>query len=219
MQLLSAISLVVPAVLAQYGGSGGGSTPASSAAAAASTTASSSSSVQTVAVGQSGLSFSPNSLTVVPGNKVVFQFYPGGHSVTQGDASNPCQPSNATGFFSGTINSSSGPASDAFTITVNSTDPIYIYCSQVGHCQAGMVAVINPSSPQALDQYMSGAKGTSKSSAPAAAQGGVVGAPAAASSSSGGASTTAAPKGGAASTIGAFGFASVAVIVVAMMMV
>jgi hypothetical protein len=64
---------------------------------------------------------------------------------------------------------------------------------------------------------MTGAKGTSKSSAPASVQGGVVGAPPAAGSSS--SSTTAAPKGNAASTLGAFGFASVAAVVVAMMMV
>lgn len=31
-----------------------------------------------------------------------------------------------------------------FLVTVNSTDPIYFYCGQIGHCQAGMVGVINP---------------------------------------------------------------------------
>ncbi|CZR63987.1 uncharacterized protein PAC_13884 [Phialocephala subalpina] len=34
-----------------------------------------------------------------------------------------------------------------FLLTINSTDPIYYYCSQtsqIGHCQAGMVGIINP---------------------------------------------------------------------------
>lgn len=31
-----------------------------------------------------------------------------------------------------------------FTLTINDTNPIWLYCAQVGHCQAGMVAVINP---------------------------------------------------------------------------
>jgi len=215
--MLSALFLVVPAVLAQYGG--GGSSASSTSSAAASTTSSSSSSVQTVAVGQNGLSFSPNSLTVAPGKQVVFQFYPGGHSVAEGDPNNACQPANASSFWSGTINSNSGPASNAFTVTVNSTDPIYLYCATVGHCQAGMVAVINPPSSQALDTYTAAAKGSSKSSAPANAQGGVVGAPPAASSSSSSPASTTSKPASDASTIGAFSFASVAVILVAMMMI
>jgi hypothetical protein len=33
---------------------------------------------------------------------------------------------------------------NVFTVMVNSTDPIWFYCGQVGHCQGGMVGVINP---------------------------------------------------------------------------
>jgi len=217
MKLLSVILLTVPAVFAQYGG-GDSSTSSSASSAAASTTASSSSSVQTVAVGQNGLTFSPNSLTVAPGKQVVFQIYPGGHSVTQGDMNNPCQPANGSAFWSGTINSNSGPSSTAFTVTVNSTDPIYVYCATVGHCQAGMVAVINPSSDQTLSQWMSAAKGSSKSSSPASAQGGVLGA-APSASSTGGAATTSAPAGGAGNSLAAFSLVTVAVVLMAMLMV
>lgn len=32
-----------------------------------------------------------------------------------------------------------------FTVTINDTNPIYFYCLFTGHCQAGMVGVINPS--------------------------------------------------------------------------
>jgi hypothetical protein len=31
-----------------------------------------------------------------------------------------------------------------FLVTINTTDPIYYYCGQIGHCQGGMVGVINP---------------------------------------------------------------------------
>lgn len=45
-----------------------------------------------------------------------------------------------------------------FQVLVNSTDAMYLYCSQVTHCQNGMAMVINPpwvlSSQQApLYQY------------------------------------------------------------------
>jgi hypothetical protein len=52
-----------------------------------------------------------------------------------------------------------------FLLTINSTDPIYYYCGQVGHCQAGMVGVINPpcnatgfTSPGTFGAYQSAAK-------------------------------------------------------------
>lgn len=32
-----------------------------------------------------------------------------------------------------------------FTMTVNSTDPMFMYCAQGKHCQAGMVLTINAS--------------------------------------------------------------------------
>jgi hypothetical protein len=31
----------------------------------------------------------------------------------------------------------------SFTITINSTDPIWIYCPEDTHCEEGMVGVIN----------------------------------------------------------------------------
>jgi plastocyanin len=89
-----------------------GTTTSSSTAAAstsASATGSASGSIQTVAVAQSGLTFSPNSLTVKPGNKVVFQFFSAGHSVTEADFNNPCQPSNSSALNSGFSTTGSGP--------------------------------------------------------------------------------------------------------------
>jgi len=175
---------LLPLALAQYNYGTTTNAPASTSAPASSTSAAAGS-IATVAVGQNGFTFSPDTLTAAVGSKIVFQIYPGGHSVTQGDFSTPCQ-SNSTGFNSGFVNSNSGPASSAFTITVNSTDPIWFYCAQVTHCQSGMVGVINPpSSGQSLGDFRSAAAKTSGSSKPAGVQGGVLGAPPSSNSSSG----------------------------------
>jgi plastocyanin len=57
--------------------------------------------VHTIDVGEDGLSFNPASLTVAPGDKVEFHFYPPNHSVVQASFANPCQPISSGGFFSG----------------------------------------------------------------------------------------------------------------------
>lgn len=84
------------------------------------------------------LTFSPNSATANMGDTVVFTFAQGGHTVTEGQQSSACQPMDG-GFYSGT---QSPPTT--FTVNVNDTNPMWFYCSTPGHCQAGMVGVINP---------------------------------------------------------------------------
>lgn len=54
-------------------------------------------------VGQSGLSFSPDSSTASVGDTLEFHFFGSIHSAVQGDFSTPCQMS-SSGFDSGTIN-------------------------------------------------------------------------------------------------------------------
>jgi plastocyanin len=66
--------------------------------------------MQTVSVGKNGFTFTPDSLVVAAGKQVVFQFYPGDHSVVQAAFDTPCQPANASSFGSGFVNSDSGPA-------------------------------------------------------------------------------------------------------------
>ena len=93
-----------------------------------------------VQVGQSGSnSFSPSSITAAKGDQVVFHLLSTFHDVAQGDLKSPCKPL-ASGFYSGY------PKKDGdstFTVTINGTDPIYLYCSTNGHCQQGMVGAIN----------------------------------------------------------------------------
>ncbi|KAB5577478.1 hypothetical protein GE09DRAFT_1085922 [Coniochaeta sp. 2T2.1] len=66
----------------------------------------------TVLVGQGGnFAFTPNEVNAAIGDIVEFQFPAGGnHSVVEGDFNNACQPAATGGFFSGYMNTLSGPA-------------------------------------------------------------------------------------------------------------
>jgi len=152
-------------------------TPVSSNSTVSSATTASSSSIQTVTVAKGGaLSFTPDTLTITPGSQVVFQFDAAAHSVTQSSFDQPCQPISPSGINSGFSTTASGPNS-FFTITVNSTDPIFIYCAQVGHCQGGMSLVINQNGPNTLAAYRAAAQNSGSSNIPAAIQGGIFGNP------------------------------------------
>lgn len=96
-------------------------------------------------VGEKGFVFDPDTVTAAVGDVLNFHFYPGDHSVASSDFANPCSPAAQNPVWSGFINpSGSGEASTMFSLTVNSTDPMWFYCAQVGHCAAGMAMVVNP---------------------------------------------------------------------------
>lgn len=99
-----------------------------------------------VDVGESGLTFDPSSLHAKVGDIVNFHFYSGDHSVAQSTFQSPCHPHQPKAIFSGFVNPSGGDkeADKMFSMRVNTTEPIFLYCSQEGHCPAGMVMVINP---------------------------------------------------------------------------
>lgn len=108
MIFVLALAALLPLALAQYGNNGGGGSSSSHSAHVATPTATA---LQTIAVGQGGnLKFSPESLVVAMGSSVVFEFYPGHHSVVQGSFDKPCSPSSGLAFYSGFVDSSSGPA-------------------------------------------------------------------------------------------------------------
>lgn len=104
-----------------------------------------------VAVAQNGtLTYAPSKLSPQPGDFVQFQFHAGNHTVSQSTFAEPCQPvamhSNVTGFHSGFLPvaaSASQGMLPTYTIKVNNTNPLWIYCAQGPHCQRGMVMVIN----------------------------------------------------------------------------
>ncbi|TVY42004.1 putative GPI-anchored cupredoxin [Lachnellula subtilissima] len=97
-----------------------------------------------VAVGQNGLTYTPNDITANAGDSVEFDFFPKNHTVSQSSFADPCHPL-AGGFFSGFVPTNASTLGSTFTIVVKDTKPVWIYCSQTvgNHCQAGMVAAIN----------------------------------------------------------------------------
>ncbi|KAL4256206.1 Cupredoxin [Pleurotus pulmonarius] len=102
-----------------------------------------------ITVGANGeFVFTPSNIQASVGDKVVFEFRPKNHTVTQSSFSNPCRPladvTGVQGFRSGFV----PVAADAttfptFEITVNDTAPIWGYCGQGNHCGTGMVFSIN----------------------------------------------------------------------------
>lgn len=175
---------IVPVILAQYNYGGSGSSDSSSSSSTASapspaSTTSSGAGLQ-VNVGEGGgLTFSPNTVNASKGDMIQFNFFPLNHSVVQSAFDKPCQPLQSNGIFSGFMPvSGSGQGNMTFTITINDTTPIWLYCAQTAgsHCQSGMAMVINPpsSGPNTLKAYKNSAKNSSTSTAPAAVQGGVV---------------------------------------------
>lgn len=94
------------------------------------------------------LTFSPNNLVAAAGDMIQFQFGPANHTVTQSTFDNPCQPvsmhSNVSGIYSGFMPvAASASMTPTYTIMVNDTKPMWLYCSQGKHCQNGMTMVVN----------------------------------------------------------------------------
>ncbi|KAJ1323402.1 plastocyanin [Microdochium nivale] len=129
----------------------------------------------TVQVGSSGLNYSPESATAAVGDTIDFVFKGRSHDVVQGAFDKPCQAVTQGGFNSGFFADATSSAAKTFRVTVNSTDPIWYYCSAPGHCQGGMVGVINPPAVgNTLASYKSGAAGASNSVTPPNVFGGTV---------------------------------------------
>jgi len=106
--------------------------------------------VHVVKVGNANgtLAYSPNNVVAAVGDMVQFQFAPANHTVTQSTFDNPCQPialhSNVTGVFSGFMPvAATAQMTPTYTIMINNTTPMWLYCSQGKHCQNGMTMVIN----------------------------------------------------------------------------
>ncbi|KAJ5221108.1 uncharacterized protein N7469_009995 [Penicillium citrinum] len=186
----------LPLVGAQYGGGGKDSRDTPTTTASSTDSGSASSTTQSVDVGENGFIFKPDTIHVPAGGVVEFHFYPGDHSVVQAAFDNPCHPMSDTSFFSGFI-PATNQKKPVWSLTVNDTNPIWFYCGQVGHCQAGMVGVINPSTsgPDTLDAFKSAASSANGQSVPATAQGGIFGTPSASQTTTTSNSNTATSSG------------------------
>jgi len=107
--------------------------------------------VHDVTVGSSNgtLAYSPEAISAAVGDQVVFHFEQKNHTATQSSFASPCGPM-AGGFNSG-FNPVAPNVTDNFptyTITVNDTTPIWVYCAQAAgtaesHCGQGMVFAVN----------------------------------------------------------------------------
>nr|XP_018265688.1 uncharacterized protein I303_02060 [Kwoniella dejecticola CBS 10117]OBR87846.1 hypothetical protein I303_02060 [Kwoniella dejecticola CBS 10117] len=94
----------------------------------------------TVLVASNGTkTYSPTEVKAELGDIVEFQFMAGNHTASQSTFADPY--TNA-GFKSGFIpGNASSPTS--FSILVNETKPIWVYCAQATHCKDGMVMAGN----------------------------------------------------------------------------
>ncbi|KAG9515639.1 hypothetical protein KCU93_g9428, partial [Aureobasidium melanogenum] len=144
-------------------------------------------------VGEGGLVFSPNSTTAAVGDTVTFHFYPRAHGVVRSSYPSPCAAID-NGFNSGFVQVASGESATTFTITINNTDPIWYYCPQGDHCQAGMVGVINPPSSgnQNIDGFINAASTAGSSTVPSQVYGGNLAANSASGSAAAGGSSSSA---------------------------
>ncbi|KAF5345699.1 hypothetical protein D9758_013047 [Tetrapyrgos nigripes] len=123
-----------------------------------------------VAVGPNGnLVFYPEYVIAQPGDTVNFVFHPKNHTVTQSSFDSPCSPADGginSGFMQVASGSEGGPLPN-WSVTVNDTNPVWIYCQQTmpkPHCGQGMVFAINPppaDSDKSFEAFKAKAVGTS----------------------------------------------------------
>ena len=96
-----------------------------------------------IAVGKGGLLYDPEEVTAAKGDSLVFHFYGPVHNVAQSSFDKPCQPID-NAIYSGDFEvEGEGPSDKTFTVQVNNTDPIWIYCAEETHCENGMAMVVN----------------------------------------------------------------------------
>ncbi|KAF9521070.1 hypothetical protein BS47DRAFT_1311040 [Hydnum rufescens UP504] len=122
------------------------------------------------------LTFTPSNITAQPNDTVRFNFVAKNHTATQSTFSNPCVaglaggiPGFDSGFMPVAANTSGFPT---FSITVNNTSPIWVYCKQrlpIGHCGQGMTFAINavadgPNNYAAFQALAKSINGTTSSS-------------------------------------------------------
>ncbi|GLB35063.1 hypothetical protein LshimejAT787_0206280 [Lyophyllum shimeji] len=104
-----------------------------------------------VVVGGPGkLTYEPSNITAQPGDTITFEFHQKNHTATASSFAAPCRALSLTST-TGEIGFDSGfmPVADnattfpTFTVKVNDTKPIWVYCRQGNHCGQGMVFSAN----------------------------------------------------------------------------
>jgi len=126
-----------------------------------------------VLVGDNGLNFNPTTVTAAQGDNVIFEFRAKNHTVTQSSFAQPCtslQTPAGPGVDSGYQPVAAGATSfPQWSITVdNATAPLWFYCKQGTHCQAGMVFAINPTAEKTFEAFQTAAKASGSTGASSA---------------------------------------------------
>lgn len=100
--------------------------------------------------GPAGDVYTPSNITAQPGDTVTFQFMTKNHTATQSSFPVPCRPladsstSGQVGFDSGFMPvAANASAFPTYTITINNSSPVWVYCRQTGHCGLGMTFSVN----------------------------------------------------------------------------
>jgi plastocyanin len=168
-----------------YGGTGSTSTSAAATASSTSTPSGSGSGTDHVVIvgGPGKLLYTPSNITAQPGDTITFQFQQKNHTATQSSFGSPCRPlaststSGQVGFDSGFMPVADGVSSGfpTYTVKVNDTAPIWVYCRQANHCGMGMVfsANANEASANTFEAFKAKAMqqsgtGTSSGASPSA---------------------------------------------------
>jgi len=142
------------------GSSSGGSSWGGSSSESMSGMSGMSGKVHHVAVGNANgdAVFNPGTIRAAKGDMVSFSFWPMNHSIVQAALDKPCEPLDDNAFYSGFVPVDKGVSPKVWNIMVDSTEPIWFYCAQEGHCQAGMVGVINPTADATWQDFAANAK-------------------------------------------------------------
>lgn len=131
---------------------------ATEAPGATTTAAAGAQATHTVTVGGSaGLVFVPDQISANVGDMVIFTFMSANHTATQSTFAEPCKIMEGgmdSGFRPNPNNTVNPPPQVA--MQVMTTEPLWFYCRQKGHCGKGMTFSINPTAEktQAMFQAM-----------------------------------------------------------------
>lgn len=108
--------------------------------------------------GDAGLVYTPDSVQAAPGDMIQFNFMSKNHTVTQSSFGEPCvamQGGVDSGFMPNADNTVNPPPMMMFQVM--STDPVWMYCRQMGHCGKGMVFSVNPTADKSQAAFKAAA--------------------------------------------------------------
>jgi plastocyanin len=102
-----------------------------------------------ISVGKDGLTYTPPYITATPGDILQFEFFSANHTLVQSSFADPCTPL-VNGIFAG-FQPSNVTKSSTGVVTLKTVEfelgtsaPLWFYCAQGKHCQAGMTFAVNP---------------------------------------------------------------------------